>query len=47
GDTTAVIPTIRGRAFITATTTFHLDPDDPYPHGFGVGYATDARKADG
>ncbi|NIY62255.1 proline racemase [Streptomyces malaysiensis] len=44
GDTDAVIPTIRGRAHITATTTFHLDPDDPYPHGFGVGYASDATR---
>ncbi|MBK1787919.1 proline racemase family protein [Prauserella cavernicola] len=44
GTTTAVIPTIRGRAHITAHTTFHLDPHDPYPHGFGVGYATDAHR---
>ncbi|MEU1301664.1 proline racemase family protein [Streptomyces shenzhenensis] len=44
GDITAVVPTIRGRAHITATTTFHLDPDDPYPHGFGVGYASDATR---
>ncbi|MEQ3553466.1 proline racemase family protein [Pseudonocardia nematodicida] len=42
--TTAVVPTITGRAFITATTTFHLDPDDPYPRGFGVGYAADAHR---
>ncbi|MEQ3553472.1 proline racemase family protein [Pseudonocardia nematodicida] len=42
--TTAVVPAITGRAFITATTTFHLDPDDPYPHGFGVGYAADAHR---
>ncbi|SNT50799.1 proline racemase family protein [Rhodococcoides kyotonense] len=48
GDREAVVPTIRGRALITAMSTFVLDPDDPFPEGFGVGYASDAtpRAAD-
>ncbi|SNT50705.1 proline racemase family protein [Rhodococcoides kyotonense] len=45
GDREAVVPTIRGRAFITAMSTFVLDPDDPFPEGFGVGYASDAKGA--
>lgn len=38
----AIIPRIRGRAHIIAQSTFLLDPDDPFPEGFGVGYAGDA-----
>jgi proline racemase len=34
GDRPAVVPTITGRAWITGTGQHHLDPDDPYPHGF-------------
>jgi proline racemase len=34
GDRAAVVPTITGRAWITGTGQHHLDPDDPYPHGF-------------
>jgi proline racemase len=30
----AVVPTIRGRAWITGTGTLRLDPDDPFPAGF-------------
>lgn len=30
----AVVPTIRGRAWITGTATFTLDPTDPFPAGF-------------
>lgn len=37
GGQPAVVPTITGRAWITATSTFHLDPDDPYPSGFLIG----------
>lgn len=46
GDHKAVIPTIRGRAFITGMSTFLLDPEDPFQEGFGVGYASDARRPD-
>jgi proline racemase len=34
GGIPAVIPTIRGRAWITGTATFTLDPTDPFPAGF-------------
>jgi proline racemase len=30
----AVIPTITGRAWITGTAQYMLDPDDPFPDGF-------------
>ena len=31
---TAVIPTVTGRAWITGTAQYLLDPDDPFPAGF-------------
>jgi proline racemase len=31
---TAVIPTITGRAWVTGTAQYLLDPDDPFPAGF-------------
>ncbi len=34
GDRDAVVPTISGRAWVTGTATYMLDPDDPFPHGF-------------
>jgi proline racemase len=34
GDLAAVVPTIRGRAWVTGTATFTLDPTDPFPAGF-------------
>jgi len=34
GDLPAVIPTITGRAWVTGTAQFHLDPSDPFPAGF-------------
>jgi proline racemase len=34
GGRPAVVPTVTGRAWITATAQFHLDPDDPFPAGF-------------
>jgi proline racemase len=37
GDFPAIVPTIRGRAFITGLQQFVLDPRDPYPRGFFVG----------
>jgi proline racemase len=30
----AVVPTITGRAWLTGTAQYFLDPDDPYPEGF-------------
>jgi proline racemase len=34
GDTEAIVPAISGRAWITGTHQFVLDPDDPFPEGF-------------
>jgi proline racemase len=34
GGITAVVPTITGRAWITGTAQYHLDPTDPFPAGF-------------
>ena len=32
--TPAIIPAIRGRAWITGTTELYVDPDDPFPEGY-------------
>ncbi|MER7110879.1 proline racemase family protein [Streptomyces sp. NPDC000229] len=34
GGLPAVVPTITGRAWITGTAQYFLDPDDPFPAGF-------------
>lgn len=34
GDLEAVVPTVTGRAWITGTAQYFLDPTDPYPEGF-------------
>ncbi|PZG17280.1 proline racemase [Micromonospora craterilacus] len=34
GDRPAVIPTVTGRAWITGTAQYFLDPTDPFPTGF-------------
>jgi len=34
GPRTAVLPSITGRAWVTGTSQFHLDPSDPFPAGF-------------
>lgn len=34
GDKAAIIPSIRGRAWITGTHQIMLDPDDPWPDGY-------------
>lgn len=34
GGLPAVVPTVTGRAWVTATAQFLLDPDDPFPEGF-------------
>jgi proline racemase len=37
GPYRAVTPSISGRAWITGTSTYTLDPTDPFPEGFTVG----------
>ncbi len=37
GDYPAVVPTIKGRAFISGFNTLVLDPEDPFPRGFLLG----------
>jgi proline racemase len=37
GDFPAVVPTVRGRAWLTAIGHYLLDPDDPFPAGFLIG----------
>ncbi len=37
GDVTAVVPTIRGQAWITGISQYVVDSDDPFPNGFTVG----------
>jgi proline racemase len=34
GSRVAVVPTITGRAWVTGTAQYHLDPMDPFPEGF-------------
>jgi proline racemase len=34
GDYAAVVPTVTGRAWITGTAQYLLDPSDPFPEGF-------------
>jgi proline racemase len=34
GDVPAVVPEITGRAWLTGTAQYLLDPDDPFPQGF-------------
>jgi proline racemase len=33
----AVVPTIRGQAWVTGIAQYVVDPDDPFPNGFTVG----------
>ena len=37
GEFPAVVPTIKGRAFISGFNTILLDPEDPFPTGFLLG----------
>ena len=37
GATPAVVPTVRGQAWITAITQYVMDSTDPFPEGFTVG----------
>ncbi|KAK0382681.1 hypothetical protein NLU13_6678 [Sarocladium strictum] len=34
GSLDAIVPTTKGRAWITGTKQLYLDPDDPYPEGY-------------
>jgi proline racemase len=34
GSRPAIVPTITGRAWVTGTAQYFLDPDDPFPEGF-------------
>ena len=34
GEVEAVVPTITGRAWVTGTAQYFLDPTDPFPAGF-------------
>jgi trans-L-3-hydroxyproline dehydratase len=34
GDRTAIVPAIRGSAWITGVTQLYVDPDDPFPEGY-------------
>ena len=36
-DQKAVVPTIRGQAWVTGMAQYVVDPDDPFPDGFTVG----------
>ena len=36
GNKTAIIPSIRGRAWVTGTHQIMLDPDDPWPEGYRI-----------
>ena len=44
GDHAAALTTVQGSAFITGTATFMLDPGDPLPRGFGIGYGSDVPR---
>lgn len=37
GGFPAVVPTVRGRAWVTGMASYRLDPDDPFPAGFLLG----------
>ena len=37
GDHDAVVPTIKGQAWITGMSQYVVDPDDPFPNGFTIG----------
>ena len=36
GTTAAIIPAIRGRAWITGVAEYFVDPDDPFPTGYSI-----------
>ncbi len=44
GERPAIVPAIRGRAWITGTHQLMLDPDDPWPSGYRVGDTWPLRR---
>ena len=40
GGFDAVVPSVRGRAWVTGLASYMLDPDDPFPAGFLLGRDT-------
>lgn len=44
GDHSAIVPSIRGRGWITGTHQLMLDPDDPWPGGYRVSDTWPARS---
>jgi proline racemase len=40
GEYNAVVPSVRGRAWVTGLANYLLDPDDPFPAGFLLGRDT-------
>jgi proline racemase len=34
GERPAIVPAIRGSAWITGVTQLHVDPEDPFPEGY-------------
>lgn len=42
GDVDAVLPTIKGRAWITGERSVYLDPEDPFPTGFSLHQSTNS-----
>ena len=34
GERCAIVPAIRGSAFITGVTQLYVDPEDPFPEGY-------------
>ncbi len=47
GEKPAIIPSIRGRAWITGTHEIMLDPDDPWPQGYRLSDTWPIRKNPG
>jgi proline racemase len=45
GDRAAIIPSIRGRAWITGTHQIMLDPDDPWPQGYRLSDTWPLKKS--
>ena len=37
GGQVAVVPTIRGQAWVTGIAQYVVDPDDPFPNGYTIG----------
>jgi proline racemase len=45
GDRKAVIPTLKGTAWITGFATYVVDPEDPFPDGYTVGDIWGAQES--